>query len=510
MARYALLISDDPASAAPRRIVTGSDGTVDVRLRPGHYIVESEQAVSLQGKSDQWTQPISVAAGRDARLELNAGNADLAATPEGGASPDLGSVFDTWQGSIVTIWSETGRGLGFLLNTNGLLATTARVVGRSESVEVEISPTAKVAARVVAVDSTRNVAVVWMDPAAAASMRPVRLGYAERGEAPITAGQELLSVGSPLHGRTFMTTATVNRVDTRTIDSDVVVDPGNAGGPVFAATGEVIGITTLGPPREDGPARAGVLRIDEARDGIASATSQIGTGAPPPAAPLAVEPARAFPETALRAALKNRVPNVVDYQAKGADFDVTFITPVMLYSEQDRQQQAERRTHGSGRIEGPAQQLLSTDSFENWAGYVSTFPPVLLIRATPKLVEGFWSVVGRQAAQTQGVRLPAAKHLKDNFLTMRLFCGDTEIAPIHPFKIEHRLSAEENAGESASAIAYEGLYVFAPGAINPQCGPVKLVLFSERAPSKGDTQVVDPRIVQHIWQDFALYRASDR
>jgi hypothetical protein len=41
--RHALLISDNPASAAPRLITTGLDGTADVRLRPGSYTVESDR-----------------------------------------------------------------------------------------------------------------------------------------------------------------------------------------------------------------------------------------------------------------------------------------------------------------------------------------------------------------------------------------------------------------------------------------------------------------------------------
>ena len=48
--RHVLLISDNPASAPPRRIFTKLDGTADVRLRPGNYTVESEQPVTLQGK----------------------------------------------------------------------------------------------------------------------------------------------------------------------------------------------------------------------------------------------------------------------------------------------------------------------------------------------------------------------------------------------------------------------------------------------------------------------------
>jgi hypothetical protein len=47
--RHALLVSDNPATAPPRRIVTGLDGTVDVRLRPGNYTVESDRPVVFHG-----------------------------------------------------------------------------------------------------------------------------------------------------------------------------------------------------------------------------------------------------------------------------------------------------------------------------------------------------------------------------------------------------------------------------------------------------------------------------
>ena len=41
VSRHALLVSDNPATAAPRRVVTALDGTADLRLRPGNYTVES-------------------------------------------------------------------------------------------------------------------------------------------------------------------------------------------------------------------------------------------------------------------------------------------------------------------------------------------------------------------------------------------------------------------------------------------------------------------------------------
>jgi hypothetical protein len=78
---------------------------------------------------------------------------------------------------------------------------------------------------------------------------------------------------------------------------------------------------------------------------------------------------------------------------------------------------------------------------------------------------------------------------------MRAFCGSAEVTPIHPFKIERRVSESD--------VIVEGLYVYGPGALGPQCGTVKLVLYAEKKPEKGDTRVVDPTVLQQIGQDFA-------
>jgi hypothetical protein len=141
-------------------------------------------------------------------------------------------------------------------------------------------------------------------------------------------------------------------------------------------------------------------------------------------------------------------------------------------------------------------------NFGNWSDYVADVPPVLLVRVTPKMVENFWTTVARGAARTQGVALPAIKHAGGSFSRMTALCGSMEITPVHPFKIEQRLSA-------TSAI-YEGLYVFAPEAFGPQCSSVKLVLYSEKDPGKGDVKMVDPKILRRIIDDFSPYWAPPR
>ena len=60
--------------------------------------------------------------------------------------------------------------------------------------------------------------------------------------------------------------------------------------------------------------------------------------------------------------------------------------------------------------------------FGAWSDYVSEIWPALLIRVTPRFAESFWAKVGRIAAETQGVGLPAFKHYKSGFVRLRALC----------------------------------------------------------------------------------------
>jgi hypothetical protein len=51
VARHALLVSDNPPTAAPRRVVTMPDGTAEIRLRAGSYTVESDRPAMLLRRS---------------------------------------------------------------------------------------------------------------------------------------------------------------------------------------------------------------------------------------------------------------------------------------------------------------------------------------------------------------------------------------------------------------------------------------------------------------------------
>lgn len=504
--RHALLISDNPPSAPPRRIVTALDGTADVRLRPGNYTVESDRPVVFQGKAYQWTQLVDIVAGRDAVLELTADNAEVepatsATTPGAPLETDPSFLLLQWQDSVVALWTPITHASGFLIDAKGLIATNQRVIGTATSVEVQLSPDLKVAARVLAADPVQDVAVLWIDPRAAASLRSVPLGCTQAAKPPVREGQELFTIGAPLREQKSMTSGTVSRVGPHAIVSDFRLASGSAGGPVFTAGGDVVGITTIVDDKNEsrrGSSR--VVRIDDACDLVASAEKKMKDAAPPDGTHLPVEPLRPFPVNALKEAAQRRAGSLSPYQMSSSDFDVAFITPVLIYGAQQQSEQERRGARGRDPRTPVAAPVVVRPpmDFGNWSEYVTDFPPVLLIRVTSKLVEGFWTTVARGAARTQGVSVPSIKHVKSGLSRMRVFCGDAEVTPIHPFKLEQRLSESD--------AIYEGLYVLDPGALGPHCGPVKLVLYSEKEPGKGDTRLVDPTVLQQIWQDFSPYR----
>jgi S1-C subfamily serine protease len=486
--RHSLLISDNPATAAPRLIITGLDGTADVRLRPGSYTVESDKPVAFEGKSYDWTQVVEIVAGRDGVLELNARNAEAGAITADATrlteplENDPLLILQPFQDSVVALWTPTTRGSGFIADANGLVVTSQRVVGGATSVEVQLTPTVKVAARVLEADAARDVAVLWIDPKAIGSTRVVPLGCAPPAKPPLTEGQSIFTIGWPLSEPKGLNSGAVSRVEGRAIVTNFILGEGSAGGPVFDAHGAVVGLTSAeAETRDRRRERFDVVRLDEACEVAASAAKKMTSAAPPNGTHLPVESARTISVETLAGEAKRRTGSTNPYPMSTADFDVAFITPVVAYAAQQR----ESRT-------GPL------DDFGNWSAYVEQHPPVLLVRVTPKMVQGFWTTVARGAAMTQGIAVPAIKHFKTGFSKVRAFCGDNEVTPIHPFALEHRVSETE--------VISEGLYVFDPAALGPECASVKLMLYSEKAPEKGETRIVDSKLIQQIAQDFAAYR----
>ena len=441
--------------------------------------MESDQPVAFNGKTYEWSQRIDIVAGRDTTLALTADNASIdtgtaPATSGTGSDTDPSVLAAQWQDTVVGLWTPTQHASGFVVDARGLIVTSQRVVGTATSAEAQFTPDIKVKATVLASDPTRDVAILWVDPSVVASLRPLPLACGQ-ARPSVANGQELYTLGAQMTGQKRLTLGGVTGVGPRLLLSDLTVVRASAGGPVFTAGG-LIGFTTLDDRDPDGRSNARVVRIDQACDVLASAEQKIAEAMPPDATHLPLDPQRPIAASALGAAVKNRAGSLTPYPMSTADFDIAFITPVHVYGAKDQ-------------VRRPVM------DFGNWSEYMADYPRVLLVRVTPKMVEGLWAKVARGAAMTQGMALPPMKRAKSGFSRMRAFCGDMEVTPIHPFMVEQRTSETE--------AIYEGLYVFDPAALGPQCGMVKLTVYSENEPDKGDTRVVDPKVLQQITRDFA-------
>jgi hypothetical protein len=282
VARHLLLVSDNPQTMETRRVRTGLDGTADVSLRPGNYTVESDQPLVFQGKAYHWRQTLDIVAGRDSALDLTLANAVADPIAPGTTNADTPLATDAslllrqWLDSVVEVWTPTAHASGFLVDTTGLIATNQRVVGDATSVEVQLSRSIKVAGTVVEADRERDIAVLRIDPAVMASITPVPLGCPRSSTPPVARGQEIFALAAPLREEKRWTPGTVSRADARTIASDLTLVTDGVGGPVFTASGDLVGITSL-PDERDEPRRGAtrVVRIDGACELVAGAAKKV-------------------------------------------------------------------------------------------------------------------------------------------------------------------------------------------------------------------------------------------
>ncbi len=138
-----------------------------------------------------------------------------------------------------------GVGSGFIVKPDGVILTNAHVVANANEVHVKLTDKREFAAKVVGIDKTTDVAVLKID---ANDLPTVSIGDPAR----IRVGEWVLAIGSPFG---FENSATAGIVSARSrslpdegyvpfIQTDVAVNPGNSGGPLFNAAGEVIGINS--------------------------------------------------------------------------------------------------------------------------------------------------------------------------------------------------------------------------------------------------------------------------
>jgi len=138
-----------------------------------------------------------------------------------------------------------GEGSGFIVSPDGYIMTNAHVVDDASEVTVRMTNRREYAAKVIGVDERTDVAVLKIE---AKDLPYVRLGDPET----VKVGQWVVAIGSPFGFENSVTAGIVSAKSrslpgdayTPFIQTDVAVNPGNSGGPLFNLQGEVVGINS--------------------------------------------------------------------------------------------------------------------------------------------------------------------------------------------------------------------------------------------------------------------------
>jgi len=138
---------------------------------------------------------------------------------------------------------QHAQGSGFIVSSDGLVLTNAHVVDGAREVTVKLSDHREFKAKVLGADKSSDIAVLKID---ARDLPSVRIGNSDE----LGVGDYVLAIGEPF-GLEETATAGIVSAKGRSlpgdgyvpfIQTDAAVNPGNSGGPLFDASGAVVGI----------------------------------------------------------------------------------------------------------------------------------------------------------------------------------------------------------------------------------------------------------------------------
>jgi serine protease DegQ len=225
------------------------------------------------------------------------------------------TVYAAASPSVVSVRTGEGSGTGFLIDSDGTIVTNAHVVAGVQDVTVALADGQQVPGKVRAADEASDVAVIQANRTslpAATFQKPlpqvgelaIVLGSPLGFEATVTSG-----IISGLH-RQIPGSASTGAPLVDLIQTDAAISPGNSGGAVVDAQGEVVGMSVAYIPPAAGAVALGfaipaATVVDVADQLLATGTARH--------AYIGIQPATLTPEIARLLGI-NRTSGVVAMQ----------------------------------------------------------------------------------------------------------------------------------------------------------------------------------------------------
>lgn len=140
---------------------------------------------------------------------------------------------------------QRGTGSGFIISADGLILTNHHVVQGADEITVKLTDGREFKGKVLGSDAKTDIAVVRIN---AKDLPVLKMGNSDN----LKVGEWVAAIGSPFGLDNSVTagivSATSRKLPAETyvpfIQTDVAVNPGNSGGPLFNLKGEVVGINS--------------------------------------------------------------------------------------------------------------------------------------------------------------------------------------------------------------------------------------------------------------------------
>jgi len=187
-----------------------------------------------------------------------------------GSAPSVGDVYRRARLSVVLIdhrppgvaprrgaptrGDRVATGTAFLVDDAGRLVTNQHIVAGRGTTTVQLrAGRDRVGARVVARDPRNDLAVIEVDRADVARLRPLALG----DSAAVRVGDSAIAIGNPFGLTRSLSVGVISAVGRSirspgggripgVLQTDAAINPGNSGGPLLDERGRVIGVISQG------------------------------------------------------------------------------------------------------------------------------------------------------------------------------------------------------------------------------------------------------------------------
>ena len=420
---------------------------------------------------------------------------------------NLTAMYEDVNPSIVKIHTDSGSGSGFLVRTDGLLATNHHVVRNSRYVAAEFPNGRKVTADIVLLDAKNDVAILKVNQSVTAQLKPLNLLPSDK-DANVKAGISAVAFGSPLSQTFLMTQGIVSKVEPGVLLGDFLIQPGNSGGPLVTLDGDVIGINTFGEARTSGAVRVNVLRAD-----LSSAELLTDRLTEPSDEQLPTASKARFPTDLLKSRVLGETLDVRRYRFDGGRFLVTALTPVLVAKaniQDDLKQAANRYQRRGKKIKDERYDPVDEPFYEWVRSATSYLDSVVTFEIKPEYGQTTGSALASAlAGVSAGLNHTAATptrqtyEFKAEFLDFKVFKDGQWIRPITPGRAITSESERSYMYEFVDE-AYSGMYTYAPDVFMTG-DEFRFEIYDARQPNvvhKSVTFKANTPLIQQLRQDF--------